>query len=325
MSKNKYMISVIIPCYNAADTIVRTLESVEEQTFKDYEVVLIDDGSLDNTKNIVTNYIKEKDNYVFLKQENKGVSTARNYGLNNAKGKYIAFLDADDVYHPLFLETLFNEIEKNRTDLACSQYQFMRMTENFDKTCNAGYKSEKITSRDVLERYMRKRKYRFSFANILYRRDIVVNTDIKFDKDLKYGEDSLFLGEYLANSNNGCVFVYKELYGYTINDKSAMHKKVSWQNVDNIEAMKKIVDYWKNKNLDTSFSDYMVARAIWGIAKDFSIDDQLFKKLQRTYDVKEAMREMKNECDEGIVRISSWFYLINVMSFKSIMSKMLKK
>ena len=122
------MISVIIPCYNAADTIVRTLESVEEQTFKDYEVVLIDDGSLDNTKNIVTNYIKEKDNYVFLKQENKGVSTARNYGLNNAKGKYIAFLDADDVYHPLFLETLFNEIEKNRTDLACSQYQFMRMT-----------------------------------------------------------------------------------------------------------------------------------------------------------------------------------------------------
>ena len=88
MSKNKYMISVIIPCYNAADTIVRTLESVEEQTFKDYEVVLIDDGSLDNTKNIVTNYIKEKDNYVFLKQENKGVSTARNYGLNNAKGKY---------------------------------------------------------------------------------------------------------------------------------------------------------------------------------------------------------------------------------------------
>ena len=166
MSKNKYMISVIIPCYNAADTIVRTLESVKEQTFKDYEVVLIDDGSLDNTKNIVTNYIKEKDNYVFLKQENKGVSTARNYGLNNAKGKYIAFLDADDVYHPLFLETLFNEIEKNRTDLACSQYQFMRMTENFDKTCNAGYKSEKITSRDALERYMRKRKYRFSWLFI---------------------------------------------------------------------------------------------------------------------------------------------------------------
>lgn len=92
-------------------------------------------------------------------------------------------------------------------------------------------------------------------------------------------------------NDNGCVFVYKELYGYTINDKSAMHKKVSWQNVDNIEAMKKIVDYWKNKNLDTSFSDYMVARAIWGIAKDFSIDDQLFKKLQRTYDVKGLFRD----------------------------------
>lgn len=60
------MISVIIPCYNAADTIVRTLESVEEQTFKDYEVVLIDDGSLDNTKNIVTNYIKERIIMFFL-------------------------------------------------------------------------------------------------------------------------------------------------------------------------------------------------------------------------------------------------------------------
>ena len=69
----------------------------------------------------------------------------------------------------------------------------------------------------------------------------------------------------------------------------------------------------------------MVARAIWGIAKDFSVDDQLFEKLKRTYDVKEAMREMKNECDEEIVRISSWFYLINVMAFKAIMNKMLKK
>lgn len=69
MSKNKYMISVIIPCYNAADTIVRTLESVEEQTFKDYEVVLIDDGSLDNTKNIVTNYIKERIIMFFLTGE----------------------------------------------------------------------------------------------------------------------------------------------------------------------------------------------------------------------------------------------------------------
>lgn len=280
MSKNKYMISVIIPCYNAADTIVRTLESVEEQTFKDYEVVLIDDGSLDNTKNIVTNYIKEKDNYVFLKQENKGVSTARNYGLNNAKGKYIAFLDADDVYHPLFLETLFNEIEKNRTDLACSQYQFMRMTENFDKTCNAGYKSEKITSRDVLERYMRKRKYRFSFANILYRRDIVVNTDIKFDKDLKYGEDSLFLGEYLANSNNGCVFVYKELYGYTINDKSAMHKKVSWQNVDNIEAMKKIVDYWKIKILIQVFQTIWLQEQFGELLRIFQLMTSYLKNCK---------------------------------------------
>ena len=79
--------------------------------------------------------------------KNRGKGTAIISGVTESEGKYIAFLDADDVYHPLFLETLFNEIEKNRTDLACSQYQFMRMTENFDKTCNAGYKSEKITSR----------------------------------------------------------------------------------------------------------------------------------------------------------------------------------
>lgn len=57
-------------------------------------------------------------------------------------------------------------------------------------------------------------------------------------------------------------------------------KKVSWQNVDNIEAMKKIVDYWKNKNLDTSFSDYMVARAIWGIAKDFQLMTSYLKNCK---------------------------------------------
>lgn len=311
MTKSKYMISVIIPCYNAEETIIRTLESVDKQTFKDFEVIIIDDGSVDGTKEKVSNYIIEKDNYIFIEQENKGVSSARNHGLINARGKYIAFLDADDIYHPIFLESLFKEIEKGNNDLVCSQYRFVNLDDISIDECSGIFKTEKITNREVLERYMKKRKYRFSFWNILYKREIVVSADINFDEKLKYGEDSLFLGKYLAHANNGAIFIYRELYGYTLNEKSAMHKKVSWQNTDNIEAMKLIVNYWNANGLDTNFADYMISRAIWGIAKDFAQDEYLYDMLKDKYDVYGAMKVLEKYCDELLVKLSSVIYLVN--------------
>lgn len=103
-------VSVIIPAYNKEESILETLDSVFSQTFKNYEVLVIDDGSTDRTKDVVMSYSKD---IVYKYQENQGQGAARNTGIEAAKGNYIVFLDADDYWMPTFLETCYNFLESH--------------------------------------------------------------------------------------------------------------------------------------------------------------------------------------------------------------------
>lgn len=107
----KPLVSVIIPCFNSEKWIIETLDSVYGQTYSNIEIIIVDDGSTDNTRNLVNNYGKD---IVYLHQENKGPSAARNFGIQNAKGQYVAFLDSDDIWesHKLLEQVSF--LEKNR-------------------------------------------------------------------------------------------------------------------------------------------------------------------------------------------------------------------
>lgn len=106
-------ISVVVTCYNYAQFIEEALESVSKQTFKAFECIILDDGSTDNTKETVQNWIKKDNRFTYHYQENKGVSKARNNGISIAKGKYILPLDADDKISDNYLEKCFNIIESN--------------------------------------------------------------------------------------------------------------------------------------------------------------------------------------------------------------------
>lgn len=106
--------SVIIPLYNKADTIIRTLLSVEQQTFKDFEVVVVDDGSSDNGLELVSGFNSTFKKIIY-KQENAGVSAARNAGAALSKGKYLAFLDADDEWLPEYLDEINRMISNNQS------------------------------------------------------------------------------------------------------------------------------------------------------------------------------------------------------------------
>ena len=99
-------ISVIIPCYNSAKYIVETLDSVKNQTFNDFEIIIVNDGSTDNSEEIINKYIHENKsiNIVLVVQDNKGLSGARNTGAKHAKGEYIVFIDSDDKIHPNYLK-----------------------------------------------------------------------------------------------------------------------------------------------------------------------------------------------------------------------------
>ena len=113
------MISIIIPCYNAADTIVNTLYAIQHQTYKDYEVIAVNDGSQDNTIEILREWAQNDDRIKVIHQYNQGVSAARNNAIVQAQGDYICFVDADDIIEEDYLEQLLGLISINDTyDLA---------------------------------------------------------------------------------------------------------------------------------------------------------------------------------------------------------------
>ena len=109
-------VSVIIPAYNAARTILRCVNSVLEQSFKDVECIVIDDGSSDNTAEILGGIGDERLRYIY--KENGGVSSSRNRGLDEAKGEYVTFVDSDDYIEPDMYEVLFRNLEQACADIA---------------------------------------------------------------------------------------------------------------------------------------------------------------------------------------------------------------
>ena len=124
MKQIKYKVSIIIPCYNSKKYIERCLNSILKDKLKEKEIILINDGSTDNTLEIIEEYSKKNKDIKIINQKNKGQSISRNNGLKEAKGKYIAFVDSDDWVEKDYFYKLYNFAEKNNSDyIYCDYYE----------------------------------------------------------------------------------------------------------------------------------------------------------------------------------------------------------
>ena len=123
--------SIITPCYNGAKYIEETIDSVIAQTYKNWEMLIVDDGSRDDSAQIVTKYCEKEERIKLISQENAGSAAARNNGIRNAQGQYIALLDADDLWHPQFLEKQINFMKKK--DAVCVYCSYDRIDEKSKK------------------------------------------------------------------------------------------------------------------------------------------------------------------------------------------------
>lgn len=124
------LVSIITPCYNGAKYISETIESVINQTYSNWEMFVIDDGSKDNSSEIIENYVKKDDRIRLIRQENKGCAAARNNGIKNANGRYIALLDADDVWHDNFLDEQIKFMNEKNAICVCSSYERIDQNSN---------------------------------------------------------------------------------------------------------------------------------------------------------------------------------------------------
>ena len=207
------MVSIIIPYYNSKRTIIRTLESVAGQTFTDFEIILVDDGSNDNTHVIVDDYIKEynKIDFKHYYQENAGPSEARNLGISRSDAEYIAFLDSDDSWVSNKLEIQMKLISENEIDLLGSNINIVEKSGQIILKYFVKSKLEYISFYRLLFRHY------FHTSSSVIRKKVLDNIG-GFPEKQKYAEDTLLFARITrkyktAVSNDFLVNTYKHLFG----------------------------------------------------------------------------------------------------------------
>jgi len=187
-------VSVIIPVYNTEKYLRECLDSVVNQTLKDIEIICIDDGSTDNSLNILKEYASKDNRFVILEQKNQGAGAARNKGLEIAKGEYLSFLDSDDYFESNMLEKMYNSVILNNTDIAICQYSEHNMQTNKERIL--GY-DEKVYSMllDNKKEYC-DNVYKLCPPvpwNKLYRKSYIVGNNIKFQETIIANDVYFFL------------------------------------------------------------------------------------------------------------------------------------
>ncbi len=207
------MVSVIIPYYNSERTIIRAIESVATQTFIDFEIILVDDGSNDNTHTIVDDYIKkhEKINFKHYYQENAGPSEARNLGISKSYAAYIAFLDSDDSWVSNKLEIQMKLMAENKIDLLGSNINIVKTNGRIIRKYFAKSQLEYISFYQLLF------KHYFCTSSVVIRKKVLGDIG-GFPEKQKYAEDTLLFARITrkyksAVSKDFLVNTYKPLFG----------------------------------------------------------------------------------------------------------------
>lgn len=201
-------VSLIIPAYNAENYIARSIDSALASDFNDLEIVIVNDGSTDGTQKIIDWYDKNYENVVSIIKENGGVADTRNVGIERAKGKYIAFMDNDDLIRPDMISTLYNSAEKNSCDVAIAP--LYRLTDKgYSTHCNLPFEEDKAIDIDkYLEIMYTPGYYNCAIWNKLYKSEIVKAHPL--GKGLRY-EDVSWTPCILSYAKNFC-FVNSPFY-----------------------------------------------------------------------------------------------------------------
>lgn len=280
-------ISVIIPVYNVEKYIEKCLESLAKQIMQDFEVIIVNDGSTDNSGKIIKNYIKQQNNKFkvkYLKKENGGLASARNYGVKYAKGKYIFFLDSDDYIDDNFFLELDKYINK---DIDLIKFKMKTVDENnniiekldgdvFDIcTGEEGYK--KLCTTD---------KYMDPACIYLYKREFFVENNFKYK--LRYHEDFGLTSLIIVKAKS---FISTDICGY--NYLQRQQSLTKGQNEKNIERAKDMICHYDN--MISIIDNYNISEETKELIKRYYTNSIILKtNTLKGKERKQYIKEIKN-------------------------------
>lgn len=280
MYTNDSLISIIIPVYNSEKTIERCIMSCFNQSYKNIEVIAVDDGSTDDSLAILNKIKKEDSRLTVISKENGGVSSARNVGINRANGDYISFVDSDDTIECDMIEYLYNNAMKYKCELSICNYSRI-----YDK--NIKFKSH-IKDGEVLlidspEDFIKKLNiYEGFLCNKLFVTKLVKK--IRLDESVHFCEDELFILEYIEKVNK-CCYTDIPLYNYYIYSNSGSSWK-DWneKKVSVVDAREKILKILSKYDFSVYKNSYIYYFDLLNeIYHNYSAGDKFKFKLGNAY------------------------------------------
>lgn len=221
------MISVIVPVYNSVKSLRHCVQAIENQTYPNWELILVDDGSSDGSAELCDKLAAENAGIQVIHKPNGGVSSARNAGIDAAKGEYITFCDSDDYLEPDYLENLVHTAKSN-PDCGHIWCCFQTVSSDNQKNATPNYVSDKDVLFFTISDYTKLHELWLDTApwNKLYQAGLIKEKSIRFPKDLSLGEDWLFNMRYLdAASNKKVAVITKPLYNYVRGNVASLDSK----------------------------------------------------------------------------------------------------
>ena len=329
----KPKISIIVPIYNAEKYIGRCMKSIYAQTFTDYEVILVNDGSKDQSADICRKYAQNDSRITFIDKENEGAGSARNAGIKVSKGEYLAFPDADDWFEPQMYKELYDIAKSGDFDIVFSGVNFYSKNKDdtllFSRTLNCEKKSF-TTANECRENVMIFFPTSTIFDvpwNKLYKRSVAIKNNVRFS-DTRRCQDAMFNIDFYSFANS-VASIDKAYYNYIENDTAGVQRKFPKNYIDiSVAYYKKLIGILNSwgiysgdikKHYDTSvvlavYGDMcMFENPIWnmsrqeqkeyltGIMKRKDIKDMLYGANIRE-DVKEQYRIIAEEDYQAFMR-----------------------
>jgi glycosyltransferase involved in cell wall biosynthesis len=254
----KRKVSIIIPVYNCENYISRCLDSILKQTYKNIEVIVVNDGSTDNTQKILDEYAKKHKEIKVYKQKNSGVSVARNNGIKKSTGYYMQFTDSDDYLEENMIESMVMSAEEQDSDIVICEYNHV-----YESTKKIEYISlkdyENTTFADLISD--ENTQYGGFPWNKLIKKECI---EKYYNEEIGYYENLLF---FLDNSSNFKKYsvVHKPLYNYFINSNSALHsKKYNIKRITSLVALEKVISIVDEKYKDF-YKYHYISQYKWNV------------------------------------------------------------
>ena len=299
------IISIIVPIYKVEKYLDRCINSILNQTFKDFELILVDDGSPDRCGDICEEYAKKDKRIKVIHKENGGLSDARNAGLDIATGKFIGFIDSDDFIHKDMYMILYDAIIKSKSDISQCKFKYFSKEDELNKNIINDGKYEIYNNIDAIGEVIDNKNLNANVWNKLYKRELF--NDIRFPKG-KIHEDEFVTYKVFYRAKT-VSYVNKELYYYFSNDTGIMknlniNSKFDW--IEAIEERNEFLLSIKEKSLFNKSNSHL-----------------FFNLIKIRYNIKKS-EELKNKSQMYNLVNEKIKYSLNAISDKSSYSKLNK-